>query len=243
VRFIDGEAVAKLIGTHLVSYATGDIARIDQLVKRDYPRSPQLLAACNRAHSHLHVLNVAVHNTLIAFLPDQQLLDQVFADGQLEQLVFRVIEAYRSPATFKRVTITPHVDAAVSIPMDETALMLALSNLMDNAVKYAANGSDILVRVQHCGSKVLLEFENHGPWIPPDEIDRIWEPYFRCSAVTRFDAYVPGVGLGLAVARKAVELHEGTIEARSVLLSESDPRVAANRFAVILPTRRNRDLR
>jgi signal transduction histidine kinase len=265
VRFIDGQTLSKLVADHLGPYATeyfvrrstvndlahwlrsplqgllGDIEWIGRLAERECSGMPNLLKACKRAHSHAHMLNVAVHNTLIALLPEQSLLGLSFSEELLERLLLRVIRAYQDPAAFKRIGITPQIDSVSPVPMDVATLTLAVSNLIDNAIKYSAPGKDIQVWLRDRDVNAEIEIENQGVPILPEELAHIWEPYFRGSAVRDGQAYVAGVGLGLTVAKKAVELHKGSIEVTSRIPSEDDPRIAITRFTITLPKGRNKE--
>jgi signal transduction histidine kinase len=77
-----------------------------------------------------------------------------------------------------------------------------LVNLIDNAV---AAGPPVRVRVRAAGGRTLvIEVSDHGPGVPAEDRDKIFEPFF--TSKTR-----GGTGLGLAIARRIVELHGGTI--------------------------------
>ena len=103
-------------------------------------------------------------------------------------------------------------------------LLRAISNLIDNALKYAAGGSVIgLELVPARGSTVLLTVSDNGPGIPPADRD---------EAVRRFGRLDPartrsGAGLGMALVSTIASLHGGTME-----LGEASPRGLAVRLAL-----------
>jgi len=96
---------------------------------------------------------------------------------------------------------------------DESRLSRVLANLLDNAVKYSPHGAEVEVEVavvQRDGEDhALLRVRDHGRGIPPDDLGRVFDRYYRGSNV---DAETSGSGLGLAVAHQIVAQHGGTIE-------------------------------
>lgn len=101
-----------------------------------------------------------------------------------------------------------------------------LDNLLENACKYSAPGTPIVVRSWSEPSSVALSVEDHGPGIPPEDLPRVFEPFYRASSSRRLG--LDGVGLGLAVALRIASAHGGTISA------ESEPG-RGSRFIVRLP--------
>ncbi|HKB05546.1 MAG TPA: ATP-binding protein [Gemmataceae bacterium] len=99
-------------------------------------------------------------------------------------------------------------------------------NLLDNAAKYGASSSHITVRLRTDGHEVGMEIEDTGPGIDPADLSHVFEPYFRSP--TARAAGVPGVGLGLAVAKRIAD----ALGAR--LTAESQPG-RGSRFTVWFP--------
>ena len=94
---------------------------------------------------------------------------------------------------------------------DPDLLLLAVHNLLDNAIKFTSPGDTIEVRAFDDGSEVVIEVADTGPGIPDDEIDRVWEELYRGEQARS----VPGSGLGLPLIRAIVEKHGGTVGLRS----------------------------
>lgn len=91
--------------------------------------------------------------------------------------------------------------------MDERRMDQVLHNLVRNAVEASPEGAPIEVRVAREGHALTVSFLDQGEGIPEESLDRIFEPFFTTR--TR------GTGLGLAVARRIVELHGGKLTARN----------------------------
>ena len=113
---------------------------------------------------------------------------------------------------------------AGSTEADPRLLGRALSNLLRNAQKYAAGTIHVVARRD--GARVMIAVEDDGPGIPEDERERIFEPFYRLDRSR--DRATGGFGLGLSIARKAVQLHGG-----SVHVEESN--LGGARFVVSLP--------
>lgn len=105
------------------------------------------------------------------------------------------------------------IDLAVDLPMlnlDSVLFEQVLFNLLDNAAKYAPSGSRVDVTAWRDGSRVRIEVLDEGVGIPPDDIERIFDKFYRVHAQDRQRA---GTGLGLAICRGFVEAMGGTITA------------------------------
>jgi len=94
---------------------------------------------------------------------------------------------------------------------DPDLLLLAIHNLLDNAIKFTAPGDTIEVRAFDDGSDIVIEVADTVPGIPEEEINRIWEELYRGEQARG----VPGSGLGLPLVRAIIEKHGGSVELRS----------------------------
>jgi signal transduction histidine kinase len=94
---------------------------------------------------------------------------------------------------------------------DANRLERVFTNLLTNAFKYSAPGTEITVRVTVRSPWVAVEFQDLGPGIAAEDVPHLFERYFRA----RSSGHVGGSGLGLYAAHRLVEAHGGTIEASS----------------------------
>ncbi|MGE0704913.1 MAG: sensor histidine kinase [Vicinamibacterales bacterium] len=106
-------------------------------------------------------------------------------------------------------SIAFNVAEGVVAPVDRLVLREALVNILDNAIKYSPSGSTILVRVEPRSDHAIIAIADQGPGISPEHRERIFHRFFRVDEARTRDR--GGVGLGLAIAKWAVELHGGQI--------------------------------
>ncbi len=102
---------------------------------------------------------------------------------------------------------------AAEISGNEMLLKKAFSNLIDNAVKYSAEGTDISIGVSKTGNNYETTIKNSGPGLSEKELEKIWEPFYRGDNSQHNGA--SGNGLGLVIVKKAVRLSYGNITVKS----------------------------
>ncbi|MBN9692050.1 MAG: hypothetical protein J0M24_17545 [Verrucomicrobia bacterium] len=104
-------------------------------------------------------------------------------------------------------------DRALEPTWDGLAVQLALTNLLDNALKHAPPSSVVTVTLETRDSLVLLSVADTGPGIPPEDHARIFERFYRRGSELRRETR--GVGLGLALVKHLAEAHGGQVRVRS----------------------------
>jgi heavy metal sensor kinase len=120
------------------------------------------------------------------------------------------------------------VDATtqVTVKADRLVLREAVTNVLDNAIKYGPNGSTVTMRVDRVGDEGLLAIADEGPGVPAEHRDRIFNRFFRIDEARSRER--GGAGLGLAIAKWAVEIHGGRITVH-------EPRGGGSEFRIHLP--------
>jgi two-component system phosphate regulon sensor histidine kinase PhoR len=114
--------------------------------------------------------------------------------------------------------MTLEADIAAELPpvrLDTNAYTLALLNLIDNAIKYAADGKRIELALKRSGDqRVVLTVRDFGPGIAPDEHERIFERFYRARAIRLKP--IRGSGIGLALVQHIARAHGGEASVTSV---------------------------
>ena len=133
------------------------------------------------------------------------------------------------------------VSLAVELPtqlpdlyVDEMRLRQILFNLLSNAIKFTPAGGDVTLRLELRGERIIIEVEDTGVGIRPEDIPRLFREFERMD--DRSKTKTEGTGLGLALTKRLVELHGGTIE----VVSRPN---AGSRFSVALPAFGGRPMR
>ena len=147
---------------------------------------------------------------------------------ELVRVVNEVVDAVDALTAPRQIVVEVDVDPHLVIEADADLLKRLYLNLLGNAVKFSPVGAVVKAAVTMQGEDWLGTVEDHGPGIPPEDLPRVFERFFRGRQAG--DQHVDGTGLGLAIARGIVELHGGRIWA------ESQPK-GGSRFCFTLPVR------
>jgi signal transduction histidine kinase len=124
-------------------------------------------------------------------------------------LVRDVVADHAVLAKQKRQWISLDVDPdPPRLVADRSKMQQALANLIVNAIRYAPQGTPILVAAHRRGDALRIEVRDHGPGVAMEDRQRIFDKFFRGQNADG----TPGSGLGLAIARSLVTLHGGTLE-------------------------------
>jgi two-component system phosphate regulon sensor histidine kinase PhoR len=127
-----------------------------------------------------------------------------------------VQETLRDAIAARRAELVVEGDGSPVVAGSEGLLEQLLLNLVDNAVKYCPEGSRVAVRWSggsENASLFILEVSDNGPGIPPRDLERIFERFYRVEKSRHRDS--GGTGLGLAIVRHIALLHGGSISVRS----------------------------
>jgi two-component system sensor histidine kinase CpxA len=115
-------------------------------------------------------------------------------------------------------------DCSIGIGMAcSSVLRRAIENVIRNAIRHAPEGTAVEASLEAANGQAVLRIRDYGPGVPKDALPRIFDAFYRVE--TDRDRASGGAGLGLSIARRAVELHNGTIRARNAgpgLLVEID---------------------
>ena len=139
--------------------------------------------------------------------PPEEVLDLRSAAGEVLNLL--------GPASEERgLELVPEFPGqAVEVLGEEEAIRQALSNLVDNAVKYSSPGGRVSVRLQAENGRAVLEVEDEGPGIAGEHLDRIFERFYRVDRARSRE--LGGTGLGLAIVKNVARRHGGGVEVES----------------------------
>jgi two-component system sensor histidine kinase CpxA len=131
----------------------------------------------------------------------------------LDDLMYRLIEDCSLEAESRGCTLVLcHIEPCTALGESEL-IRRAVENVLRNAVKHAPSGTAVEIRLEKHADRAVILVRDHGPGVPDDLLGAIFEPFFRVEG--HRSRASGGIGLGLAIARRAVELHQGHIVARN----------------------------
>jgi two-component system, NtrC family, sensor histidine kinase GlrK len=138
-------------------------------------------------------------------LPAQQLNIE---DFELESLWQDIMASYSLSLNKKSLQLS-HSGSITSWRADREKLRTCLDNLFSNAVNYTPDGGRIDITWRSENATLIVEVANSGEPIPPEDVERVFEPFFQ-SAAKRIGP-IKGSGIGLSVARECIEAQGGTL--------------------------------
>jgi two-component system phosphate regulon sensor histidine kinase PhoR len=138
-----------------------------------------------------------------------------FADDlDIGEVVERAIELSQRRVQAAEMTLEAELEPDLPlVRLDANAFTLAVLNLIDNAIKYAADGKKIRLALQRQKSRVVLSVRDWGSGIDPEEHERIFERFYRARAIRLKP--IRGSGIGLALVRHIARAHGGDVEVSS----------------------------
>jgi CheY-like chemotaxis protein/two-component sensor histidine kinase len=146
---------------------------------------------------------------------------------KLTSVINAVVESVRPAADAKSIQIRTALDSAAErISGDAKRLQQVVWNLLSNAVKFTPENGEVEIKLERVDSKAQITVSDNGEGITPEFLPHVFERFEQGAGARRQS----GLGLGLAIVAELVEIHGGTIEARS----EGIGRGAC--FTVTLPT-------
>ena len=200
--------------------------------------SADLLAESAPAEEQTYVENIRAESRRMKKLVEEMLTlfraesvrrETAFSEVDLSDVVTDAALRFE-PVVFesgRRLLYT--IDEGLQVSGDRDALERLTGILLDNAVKYAPQGTDIRLTLTHQDRTACLAVENGGDPIPPEVAAHLFDRFYRADS----SRTGTGFGLGLAIARAIVQNHRGNIICRS--------QEGLNRFSVTLPVLRQKE--
>jgi signal transduction histidine kinase len=130
----------------------------------------------------------------------------------LARLLEELVEDARLEADARGCGITVEAEP-LTIPGDPELLRRAVENVIRNGIRYSPAGTTLEVRLAFANQRAVISVRDYGPGVPEESLNRIFDAFYRVEPDR--DRASGGVGLGLAIARRAIELHHGAVSARN----------------------------
>jgi signal transduction histidine kinase len=132
----------------------------------------------------------------------------------LDALIHLLVEDCTLEAEVRHCRVLMNADEPVLVQGDAELLRRALENVLRNAIRHSPEGSSIEVGLQRRNGSAVLSVRDYGSGVPEETLTDIFKPFFRVDSDRNRAS--GGVGLGLAIAQRAVHLHHGRLEAQNM---------------------------
>ena len=130
----------------------------------------------------------------------QNLIEEIQSSSSTHQIIFLIENCLEEGS-----------DRDFVVGMDEKLLRLMLNNLLSNAIKYSPDGDRVIFSLTCQAKQAIFQVQDFGIGIPQEEQDRLFDSFHRAGNV----GSIPGTGLGMAITKRAIDLHQGTITIES----------------------------
>ena len=202
-----------------------------ELARSGEPRDNTRGANMDRIQKEADRLNSLVGELLQVTRAEGDPLQQRIQPVRLDELLADLVYYSSIEAEAKQSAIKLEASQAVTVAGDEELLRRALENVVRNAIRYAPSNTPVDVTLSADGTWAEIRVRDYGPGVPEESLPRIFDPFYRVDSDRNRAS--GGVGLGLAIARRSIELHKGKLEAANahpgllvtvgLPLSESSP--------------------
>jgi signal transduction histidine kinase len=132
---------------------------------------------------------------------------------RLDELVQQLVEESNIEAEAHGCELKYGKREPVTVEGDPELLRRAVENVIRNAIRYAPRETVVDVSLERNNGKAMVDVRDRGPGVPEEALPRLFDPFYRVEGDR--DRASGGIGLGLSIARRAVELHKGSIRARN----------------------------
>lgn len=148
--------------------------------------------------------------------------------GLIGDVLQRAAQSFSTAAAAKSINLVVECPVKIIVPINAALLEQAVGNLLDNAIKFSANGTRIMVSGRLAGNDVEIQVTDQGPGIEKKHLPRLFERFYRVDQAR--SRPLGGTGLGLAIIKHIALAHRGTVTVTS------EPGQGST-FTIRIPTR------
>lgn len=159
-------------------------------------------------------LSRLLHNILDFAKIEQQVISYDFQKAEIRPLIEDAVKLFRYRLDSEGFVLKPHFpEHPVYSEIDRDAVMQALINLIDNAIKYSSDKKEIDIHLIEKEKQVEIQVKDKGVGIREDEQERIFEEFYRTANASQHST--KGVGLGLKIIKHIMTVHKGDVKIES----------------------------
>jgi PAS domain S-box-containing protein len=200
---------------HELRNPLGPLANAAHIIRRSSVDKTEIACPVTIIERQVHFIERLVSDMLDVTRVDTGKINLNLATVELRQVIGAAIETCSTQLEDKRQTIEVLMPASISLEADAIRLQQVLINLIGNASKFSPTASKIWIKATVEGDEAVVRVEDRGRGIPGELLPHIFELFTQARAPSRDHASNSGLGLGLTLVKSFVELHHGTVQARS----------------------------
>jgi signal transduction histidine kinase len=157
--------------------------------------------------------NKIINDLLSLVKMDKKASDLNVKAENINELVERILKRLRPIAAEQNVEVIFESFRPITAEVDEVKFTLAITNLVENAIKYNREEGSVQVSLNADHKYFYVKVSDTGIGIPQEDLDHIFERFYRVDK--SHSREIGGTGLGLAIARNAVIMHRGAVKVHS----------------------------
>jgi len=131
----------------------------------------------------------------------------------VNEVIKKAVKDCEYSAQKKNITLITELDPLFSIKIDEHLIKQAITNLIENAIKYSPENTKVLITSEEIDNEVVVQVSDQGIGIEGSEVEHVFDKFYRSKEVTNKD--VKGSGLGLYLTKYFINLHKGDVSVES----------------------------
>jgi len=156
-----------------------------------------------------------IHKWLLGISVDMESIKETFEPVSLATCIEKAVESTTPEAVRKDIGVAVAVHEPIRLVLgDEVSLTEDLVNILGNAIKYSHVGTEVAVSAEEKNGRIVVTVTDSGVGIAEEDLPMIFDGFYRAESGK---AAAGGVGLGLAITRRIIEAHEGSVSVHSEL--------------------------
>jgi signal transduction histidine kinase len=201
--------------SHDLKTPVAKIAGIADILKIKFNNTPEQTELIENVVSSTKELNNFINSILDLTKIESQNLTLSIESKDVNRIIENIVEKLEFEAGSKEMKIETDLSPLYPIQIDTVLMNRVISNLVENAIKYAGRGKTVEIRTHDDREWVYIEVKDNGAGIGPDDLAHIFDKFYRVKNDRTHS--IKGSGLGLYLVKYFIELHNGVITATSQL--------------------------
>ncbi len=201
--------------SHDLKTPVAKIAGIADILKLKFNNTPEQTELIDNVVNSTKELNNFINSILDLTKIESQNLTLRKESKDVNKIIEGIIEKLEFEAEAKQMTIESELSPLYPIQIDTVLMNRVISNLIENAIKYAGKEKTVLIKTWDDAEWIYVEIKDNGVGVGPDDLAHIFDKFYRVKNDSTHS--IKGSGLGLYLVKYFIELHNGVITATSQL--------------------------